>query len=263
MSGYSNMNENDLYWNSQRETYKNNPYYDSEYSSLQHQQLDFQSFEDAAQQQYYTESFNSANVTSILEPTKTEFAYAGGGYNETSDYDEPPLLEELEIFPDRIFEKMIAVLNPFRGHSLADDSEFLTKGTDLAGPLCFCVVLAITLFVSGSKVYFGYIYGLSLMSCIMMYILLSLMTTNNVFTLSCVTSILGYSLLPIVGLSILGVFVSLRSPSGVIGAVIAVLWASLSASRLFIAISGDNDQRPLIAYPCALVCGVFALLVVF
>ncbi|KAK4882863.1 hypothetical protein RN001_006182 [Aquatica leii] len=263
MSGYSNMNDNDVFWNSQQGTYKNNPYYDSEYSTLQHQQLDFQSFEDVQQQQYYADSFNSGNVTSILEPSKEPFVYSEVNYAETSEYDEPPLLEELEIFPERIVEKMIAVLNPFRGHSLADDSDFLTKGTDLAGPLCFCIVLAITLFVSGSKVYFGYIYGLSVMSCIMMYILLSLMTTNNVFTLSCVTSILGYSLLPIVGLSMLGVFMTLRGPSGVIMAIVAVLWASLSASRLFIAVSGDNDQRPLIAYPCALVCGVFALLVVF
>ncbi|KAK5649674.1 hypothetical protein RI129_000703 [Pyrocoelia pectoralis] len=258
MSGYTNMNEN-VYWTDQR---TNDPYYDSEYNSLQQQQLDFQSF-DGPQQQYYNDSYAAGKVTSILEPNSSEYAYSDVNYTDTNEFDEPPLLEELEIFPDRIIEKMIAVLNPFRGHSLADDSDFLTKGTDLAGPLCFCIILAITLFVSGSKVYFGYIYGLSVMSCIMMYFLLSLMTTNNVFTLTCVTSILGYSLLPIVALSLLGVFVSLHGPTGIAMAVISVLWASLSASRLFIAISGDRDQRPLIAYPCALVCGVFALLVVF
>lgn len=253
------MNESNMYWSDQR---PNDPYYDSEYNSLQQQQLDFQSF-DNQQQQYYNDSYAASKVTSILEPSSMDYGYTDVNYTDSNEFNEPPLLEELEIFPDRILEKMIAVLNPFRGHSLADDSEFLTKGTDLAGPLCFCIILAISLFVSGSKVYFGYIYGLSAMSCIMMYFLLSLMTTNSAFTLTCVTSILGYSLLPIVVLSLLGVFVSLRGPAGIAVALTSVLWASLSASRFFIAISGDKDQRPLIAYPCALVCGVFALLVVF
>ncbi|KAF5301817.1 hypothetical protein FQA39_LY10602 [Lamprigera yunnana] len=261
MSGYSKMNDTDVFW-TPNEMYKNSGYYDSEYSTMQNQQIDFQTFEDV-QQPYYTEPFKNANSTSILEPNKTDYLYSEVNYTESSNFEEPPLLEELEIFPERIMEKMIAVLNPFREHGLADDSEFLTKGTDLAGPLCFCIVLAITLFVSGSKVYFSYIYGLSAMSCIMMYFLLTLMTTNNVFTLTCVTSILGYSLLPIVALSVLGVFMTLRGSVGVVLAVISVIWASLSASRLFTAVSGDNDQRPLIAYPCALVCGVFALLVVF
>lgn len=191
----------------------------------------------------YTESFNPSS--------------------EYTEFDEPPLLEELEIFPDRIMEKIVAVLNPFRGHSLADDADFLIKGSDLAGPLFFCIILALCLLISGSKVYFGYIYGLSLLSCIVMYILLSLMTTNDLFTLTCVTSILGYSLLPIVALSLLGVFMSLHGAFGIAVTIIAVLWSSLSASRLFTTISGDHAQRPLIAYPCALICGVFALLVVF
>lgn len=264
------MNENDVFWNQQAETARKlSSYYESDYKTLQAQQLDFQSFGDGQVEydRYYSQSLEG-NATPIVDTAQSiyseMFTPSAEDYNVASDYDELPLLEELEIYPDRIMEKMVAVLNPFRGHSLADDADFLTKGTDLAGPLSFCIILALCLFVSGSKVYFGYIYGLSVISCLMMYCLLSLMTTtNNVFTLASVTSILGYSLLPIVGLSVLGVFMHLHGLLGILIASLAVLWSSLSASRLFIAISGDSDQRPLIAYPCALVCGVFALLVVF
>lgn len=193
-----------------------------------------------------------------------DFSNVNNANGENADFEELPLLEELEIYPDRIIEKTLAVLNPFRSHSLADDSEFLAKDTDLAGPVAFCLVLAICLFVSGNKAPFGYIYGLSVLSCLFMYFLLSLMTCKpGIFTLSSVASILGYCLLPIVGLSLLGVFVTLHTKFGIVLALMAVFWSSLSASRLFAAMSGDREQRPLIAYPCAIVNGVFALLVVF
>lgn len=65
------------------------------------------------------------------------------------EFEEPPLLEELEIYPDRILEKVLAVLNPFRAHSLADDAEYLTKESDLAGPVLFCLTLAVSLFLAG------------------------------------------------------------------------------------------------------------------
>ena len=53
---------------------------------------------------------------------------------------------------------------------------------------------------------------------------------------------------------------------GVIGAVVttlAVLWCSLSASKLFVCALSMHQQQLLVAYPCALVYGVFALLTVF
>lgn len=186
-----------------------------------------------------------------------------GGEEQMGEYDEPPLLEELEIYPERILMKTLAVLNPFHSHGLVDDAEYLIKDTDLAGPFAFCLVLAVCLFLSG-KANFGYIYGLSIISCVLMYALLSLMcVTSGVFTILGVSSILGYCLLPTVGLSFLGIFVTLYNTLGVCLAILAVFWSSLSSSRLFVSVSGDNSQRPLIAYPCALLYGVFALLVVF
>lgn len=204
------------------------------------------------------EQQNTQNFPTIFTPTETF------SNQETSEFDEPPLLEELEIYPDRILEKTLAVLNPFHGKGLVDDADFLTQDTDLAGPITFCLALAVCLFVSGSSTPFGYIYGLSMISCIVMYCLLSLMTINSsMFTFTSVASILGYCLLPTVAFAFLRIFVSLYSNIGLCLALFVVLWSSLSASRLFATISGDDQQRPLIAYPCALVYAVFSLLIVF
>lgn len=186
-------------------------------------------------------------------------------YNTSvAEIDEPSLLEELEIYPDRIFEKVFAVLNPFHKYSVVDDAEFLLKDTDLAGPLAFCVILATCLFITSSKAHFGYIYGLSVMSCLMIYGLLTLMSSQDaVFSITSVASILGYCLLPVVGLSVLRIVFSFNCPFGIILSFIAIIWSSIASSRLFSAMSGDSGQQPLIAYPCALVYGVFVLLIIF
>lgn len=189
----------------------------------------------------------------------------GQEYASTSEFDEPPLLDELEIYPARILEKSLAVLNPFHAKGLADDPEYLFKETDLAGPISFCLTLAACLFISGNKAQFGYIYGLSIISVVVMYFLISLMcyTQENYVTLSAVASILGYSILPIVWLSILGVFVTLNNMFGLILALVAIILSTTASSRIFCLMTGDVNQRFLIAYPCGLVYVIFALLVLF
>ncbi|XP_017772319.1 PREDICTED: protein YIPF5-like isoform X2 [Nicrophorus vespilloides] len=259
MSGFTNDNE--TYWSQQQGDPQRmqNPYYNPEadYSNLQSQQLDFQSF---SEEQKYAGQSSQFQYPEMFTPMPQTYAEEGND----NEFDEPPLLEELEIYPDRILEKTIAVLRPFRSECLTDDAEFLAKQTDLAGPVAFCLLLACCLFISGNKAPFGYIYVLSVISCFLMYVLLSLMTNSTgIFTLSSVASILGYCLLPIVGLSIIGVFSTLHGNFGIILAILVISWSSISASRLFCAMSKDYEQRPLIAYPCALVYGVFALLVVF
>jgi hypothetical protein len=54
-----------------------------------------------------------------------------------------------------------------------------------------------------------------------------------------------------------------RGMLGIIFTVLAILWCSVSASKLFVSALSMDHQQPLIAYPCALVYGVFALLTVF
>ena len=53
---------------------------------------------------------------------------------------------------------------------------------------------------------------------------------------------------------------------GVVGiglTALAILWCSLSASKLFVTTLTMDHQQPLVAYPCALLYGVFALLTIF
>lgn len=44
---------------------------------------------------------------------------------------------------------------------------------------------------------------------------------------------------------------------------LAVLWCSQSAAKLFVTALGMQRQQLLVAYPCALLYGLFALLAVF
>lgn len=61
----------------------------------------------------------------IFTPTFEPDQYKDHPVNSFDD--EPPLLEELEIYPTRIIEKSLAVLNPFHSRGLSNDAEFLFK----------------------------------------------------------------------------------------------------------------------------------------
>lgn len=132
---------------------------------------------------------------------------------------------------------------------------------DLAGPLVFCLLFGGMLLLSG-KVHFGYIYGMGLLGCLAIFIVLNLMSMVSV-SVSCVVSVLGYCLLPMVLLSALSLLISLQGIIGTILTIATVLWCSWSASKLFITALQMDSQQPLVAYPCALVYAVFALLTVF
>ncbi|XP_034713599.1 protein YIPF7 [Etheostoma cragini] len=179
-----------------------------------------------------------------------------GGTGIDSPEEEPPLLEELGINFDHIWQKTLTVLNPFKP---ADGS--IMNETDLTGPILFCVALGVTLMMAG-KVHFGYVYGISAAACIGMYILLSLMSSLAV-SYGCVASVLGYCLLPMVALSAFAVFYSLQGVLGTLLALLGICWCSLSASKIFISTLAMDGQQLLVAYPCALLYGLFALLTVF
>lgn len=209
------------------------------------------------------ENSSGINTSTVTQgSSKTQNTLVGNtGFGDEED--EPPLLEELGIDPDRILQKTLAVLNPFHRKGQIDDANYLLQDADLAGPVSFCLVLAAFLLLAGSKAHFGYVYGLAMTSCILMYILLSLMSSSGNITLSSIASVLGYCLLPVVALAGFSVFTTLRGLVGLILAALAVTWAALSASRLFSTMSGEQDQQLLIAYPCLLLYGVFTLIIIF
>lgn len=174
---------------------------------------------------------------------------------------ERPLLEELEIYPKRIFHKSLLILNPFHIDSAFDKSPDLIQKSDLAGPLAFCLLFGICLFIAGSKVHFGYIYGLSMISVCGMYALLSLMSEGigRLLSFTRVASALGYGILPIVWLSFFNIFVSLNSTSGIIVAMLCIILATLGSSRMLCLLAHNSNKRILIAYPCALTYIAFTL----
>ncbi|OCT87757.1 protein YIPF5 isoform X1 [Xenopus laevis] len=200
------------------------------------------------QQQPYTGQIYQPTQT--YTPTATESVYGS-----TFD-DEPPLLEELGINFDHIWQKTLTVLHPLK---VADGS--IMNETDLAGPMVFCLAFGATLLLAG-KIQFGYVYGISAMGCLGMYCLLNLMSMTGV-SFGCVSSVLGYCLLPMIILSTFAVIFSLQGILGIVLAALIIGWCSFSASKIFISALAMDGQQLLVAYPCALLYGVFALISVF
>lgn len=171
---------------------------------------------------------------------------------------EPPLLEELGINFSHIKQKTIAVLNPVG--SVAPD---VIADQDLAGPLVFCLLFGAALLLHG-KVHFGYIYGIGVLGCAGMYTLLNLMAAaEKSISFTCTASVLGYCLLPMAILSTTAAVLSFKGVLGYTVAAAAVLWCSVSSSKLFVTTLSMDGQRLLVAYPCSLLYCVFALLAIF
>nr|XP_056711722.1 protein YIPF7 isoform X2 [Euleptes europaea] len=191
----------------------------------------------------------------IFQPAHpSEFPY-DNTYPDSFD-EEPPLLEELGINFDHIWQKTLTVLNPMKP---ADGS--IMNETDLTGPMVFCLALGATLLMAG-KVHFGYVYGMSALGCITIQALLNLMSIASV-SYGCVASVLGYCLLPMVILSSYAVVFSLQGILGTLLALVIIGWCSLSASKIFTSALAMEGQQLLVAYPCALLYGLFALMTVF
>ncbi|CAO1360457.1 unnamed protein product, partial [Diamesa tonsa] len=150
----------------------------------------------------------------------------------------------------------LSVLNPMR-----KPEKSIFEDTDMAGPLVFCLAFGGFLLLSG-KVTFSYIYGIGVLGCLAFYCLLTLMATVNV-TIGAVVSVLGYCLLPMVVLSGINVLITIQGMIGTIFTGLVILWCAVSASKLFVTALSMDHQQILIAYPCALLYGVFALIAIF
>lgn len=192
----------------------------------------------------------------FLNPNASSFPPTNMVSSGTDFEDEPPLIEELGINPDHIFQKTLAVLNPLRETDAA-----ILQDTDLAGPLAFVLAFGGFLLLSG-KVHFSYIYGIGVLGCLAIYAILNLMAVSGV-SIGVTVSVLGYCLLPMVALSGVSILISLQGFVGILLTALAILWCSISASKLFVTALTMDHQQPLVAYPCAMLYGVFALLTIF
>ncbi|TYJ53982.1 hypothetical protein B9479_005388 [Cryptococcus floricola] len=178
-------------------------------------------------------------------------AFGTGGFDG-----EPSLMEELGINPSHTLQKSLTVLNP-----LSKVSANIMDDADLAGPFVFCFAFAFFLLLSG-KPQFSYIYGVGLLGTTAIYLLLNLMSETGIDAYR-TASVLGYCLLPMVGLGGLGMGVGIDSAVGYVLSVVSIAWCTHSASAIFVAVLRMDHQRLLVAYPIGLLYGCFALLSIF
>ncbi|CAJ2505512.1 Uu.00g129060.m01.CDS01 [Anthostomella pinea] len=215
----------------------------------------------------------------------------------TEGYDgEPPLLEELGVNFGHIQMKTLAVLNPF-----ARIDQHIMDDSDLAGPILFFLLFGTFLLLSG-KVHFGYIYGLALMGSIALHTILSLMSSDgsssptpshpahmpaypsgpgypadpsaggnddpkdqlsSTLTFVRSASVLGYCLLPLVLISLVGIVMPMDGPLGYVLTSAAIMWCTTSASGMFCAVGRMRQMRMLVAYPLMLFYVGFGIMSIF
>ncbi|SZF00348.1 unnamed protein product [Blumeria hordei] len=197
----------------------------------------------------------------------------------TEGYDgEPALLEELGVNFEHIRSKTLAVLNP-----LARIDQHLMDDSDLAGPILFFLLFGTFLLFSG-KVHFGYIYGLALLGSVSLHTILSLMSPspfsphatrsqppspqssshlNSSLTFPRSLSVLGYCLLPLVFVSLVGVVLPMEGMTGYLLSTMAIIWCTYSSSGIFCTVGRMSGMRGLVAYPLALFYVGFGVMGVF
>jgi len=214
---------------------------------------------------------NLPQQPAIFQPNlapKASESSGGGRYSYEDIENEPPLLEELGINIGHILLKTKAVVIPFKRfnkNSALMDPAMIVEDADLAGPLAFALLLGGELLFSG-KIHFGYIYGFGMFGCLAMTLILNLMTPNQAVSVWTVTSILGYSLLPVNLLAAAKILLvniaGLTLLSRILG-ILTVVWSTLASTRLLEVGCGMADQRYLIMYPLALLYSAFVLITIF
>lgn len=133
----------------------------------------------------------------------------------------------------------------------------------MTGPVFLCLLLGFLLLMQG-KVQFGVIYGQATVGCLAVYTVFNLMSNSGIdFYRS--TSILGYSLLPMVLLSFFAVVLPVKSVKA-LGVVLGggcIIWSTTTAAKIFVAVLALHNQFWLVWYPLALLYTSFALITVF
>ncbi|KAL7561885.1 hypothetical protein ACA910_014260 [Epithemia clementina (nom. ined.)] len=198
---------------------------------------------------------------------------SGGGlgsyYNAADFENEPPLLEELGINIEHILLKVKAVVIPFKRFSGQQSAllepTMIVEDADLAGPTAFALLLGGELLLTG-KIHFGYIYGFGVFGCLSMTLIINLLSPKQAVSVWTVTSILGYSLIPVnvlAAVKIILVNIANLATLGQILALLTILWSTTASTRLLEVGCGMRDQRYLLAYPIALLYSAFVLITIF
>jgi protein YIPF5/7 len=201
-------------------------------------------------------NYNHSNANTGAATTPN-FGSSGFGSAIPNFDHEPPLLEELGVNPKKIYLKTITVINPMKAvdESIMDDA-------DLAGPITFVAMLGTCLLLRG-KLQYGHLFGLLVFGSFGLYLLLNLMSQIKQIDFFRVLSIVGYSMLPMVGLASMSIAVSLRGYLGLFIGLAAVAWCTQTSTRFFVASLEMQASKWLITYPVAMYYCVFVLVTVF
>ena len=186
-------------------------------------------------------------------------------YNATEFDDDPPLLEELGINVEHIVAKTRSVVLPFSRFKGTISDAAVIQDADLAGPIALGLLLGGELMLSG-KLQFGYIYGFGLFGCVSMTLVLNFMSPTEAISVWTVTSILGYSLLPVNLLAAVKLLVVNLGNLQLLGqflGFLTVVWCTIASTRLMEQGCGMRDQRYLIAYPIGLLYTAFVMITIF
>jgi len=183
----------------------------------------------------------------------------GQSYADEDYENEPPLLEELGINFKDMIDRTKSTLNPFRSMDKVQHLE----DADLTGPIVFALAFSTCLLMRG-KLYIGDVYGLFLMGCCAMYVILNLICTNqDGIGFTAVVSIMGYGLLPMVLFAAVGILLNLTGYIGSFLGCVAISWSTWTSARFFEKALKMTEHRYLIAYPVGLYYCAFVLMSMF
>lgn len=96
-----------------------------------------------------------------------------------------------------------------------------------------------------------------------LWALLNVMSKGDLIDYYRTLSILGYSLMPVLIISTLAIFISLKTTVGLGLCFSVIIWSTATASRFFESALNLSHQRFLVAYPILLFYAVFVMLTVF
>jgi hypothetical protein len=172
---------------------------------------------------------------------------------------DPPLLDELGINFNTIKKESTLILRIFRRSQI--NYSFL-ENADLTGPILFTFLFSLFLLLNG-KIHFGYVYFISITSTFFIYFLLNVMGDRSIDMIKC-CSVMGYSLLPIVGFALTNIFcgwinLSFKLATGCL----VSIWAASVSSIVFVNYLEMGKKIVLVGYPLLMVYTCFTLLVIF
>jgi protein YIPF5/7 len=146
----------------------------------------------------------------------------------------------------------------------------LVAAPDLWGPVAISLALGVLLLLGG-KMHFSDIEGAFIIGSMLLYVLFNFMnkvpmsssqSTDNI-SLYTIMSFMGYALLPMLFLAVVGIFTGLASGAGAVVGLGLAGWSSWVSSAWVGVAMELQESRVLVAYPLFLFYVSFAMIIIF